>query len=391
MVTSMCPPRTIENEVELFGAHPIDRYLFILLLTESGMGGLEHANSSALAWPSLKFRPSIEYHRFLTLVAHEYFHLWNVKRIRPEVFLQYDYSREVYTRLLWVFEGITNYYDELIPLRAGVYDTKRYLGFLAENTQGEAARPGREVQSVAESSFDTWIKLYRPSPDSANSQVSYYQRGQLVALLLDLHIRTQTEDKKSLDDVLRHLYQHIYQAGRGLGEDEFPACVQTATGVDVEDFLATYVNGTATLEYEAAFQHVGLQLRPKPQKPEQKRGWLGASVQKKEGGSVLAGVRVGGSAHAAGLMAGDEVIALDGHRVRTDLDGRLKLYRSGETAKWVVFRQGRLLEGELTFMENPYPPLELVPVDEPTDAQRASFLAWTHVELKPPSRTEDSD
>ncbi len=371
----------IEEEASLFGGLPpeMKRYLFILLLTENGMGGLEHSFSSALAWPRTGFRPEIEYHRFLTLVAHEYFHIWNVKRIRPEVFLRYQYIHEVYTRLLWAFEGITNYYDELFPLRAGIYPIKRYLEFTADNIRGEWARPGDRIHSISDSSFDTWIKLYRNNPDSVNSQSNYYQRGMLVALLLDLEIRRRSDDEKSLDDVLRYLWTEIYPAGKGVPEGGYAELVRKATGVEVDELLQRWVEGTEKLEYDEALAHVGLRLRKKVRKEDEVvPAWLGAVTTRKNGRTVLASVTAEGSAHRGGLMAGDEIVALNGLKPSDDFDKQLKLFRDGETVSWAVYRDGRLVQGELTFLPDPHPPLEIVAVENTTDAQKKSFERWTH-------------
>ena len=374
-------PAIIEEEASLFGGLPpeIKRYLFILLPTEKGMGGLEHSFSCALAWPHHQFRPEIEYHRFLTLVAHEFFHIWNVKRIRPELLLRYEYTKEVYTRLLWAFEGVTNYYDEIFPLRAGVYGTKRYLEFTADNIRNEWARPGDKVQSISDSSFDTWIKLYRFSPDVQNSQSNYYQRGMLVALLLDLEIRRASGDEKSLDDVLRYLWTEIYPAGKGVPEGGYAEIVKTSTGVEVDALLQRWVEGTEKLEYDEAFAHVGLRLKEKPRKDDEPHpAWLGATVTRKDGRHIASQVSIGGSAHAGGIMAGDEIVVLDGLKPLDDFDKQLKLYHDGETISWAVFRNGRLVQGKLTFLPNPNPPLQLVAVEKATAAQKKSFQEWTH-------------
>ena len=205
------------TEIDLFGEEPpYERYLFILHLTHDRGGGLEHEDSSALAWPKLGFRPEKEYRKFLTLVAHEFFHVWNVKRIRPEVLLRYDYTEETYTRLLWLFEGWTTYYDELFPMRAGCYGPKEMLEAMAEHIRTEASRPGGTVQSLSDSSFDTWIKLYRPTSDTQSTQTNYYLKGMLVGWLLDLHLREATDGARSLDDVMRHLWNEVYKAGRGV-------------------------------------------------------------------------------------------------------------------------------------------------------------------------------
>jgi len=371
--------KIVECEAAMFGGLPLDRYLFILLLTPSGGGGLEHLHSSVLAWPKLRFRPEKEYRRFLTLVAHEYFHLWNVKRIKPEVLLSVDYSREVYTRLLWVFEGITSYYDELIPVRAGAYAPKHYLEFLADHIVSERAKPGRDLMSLEDSSFDTWIKLYRPTPDSYNTQVSYYERGELAGLVLDLHLRTASGGRASLDDVMRHLYALTHGEDRGLPEDGFAAVVQEATGVDCAAFLERLTRGTGDLGLDDALATVGLRLREKDRDDDDRGAWMGAAIDTEAGVSRLGHVTTGGPANRAGLMSGDEVVALDGHRVRADLADRLKLYAPGEEVRWTVFRRDRQVEGSLRFDTNPNPPLRVVPVETPSEAQRQAFAAWTGV------------
>lgn len=371
-------PKLVEVAGRLFGELPYRRYLFILHLTHDRSGGLEHAFSSAVAWPKLKFRPEKEYRKFLSLVAHEFFHVWNVKRIKPEVLLRPDYSREVYTRLLWVFEGITSYYDELLPLRAGLYRPKDYFELLCERVVSEASRPGREVQSLADSSFDTWIKLYRPSPDTSNSQVSYYERGQMVALLFDLELRRRSNDARCLDDVMRALYHQVYKQGRGLPEDGLRDLVLEATGVDTAEFLRLHVDGIGPLRYDEALAHVGLRLSAKPRtddKPEP--GWLGLRMENGGNANRIATVLSDSPAHHGGLMAGDELIALNGHRLGHDLAEQIELFHPGEAATWTAFRRDRLVQGSVVFGSDPNPPLEVLPVEKPTAQQCRSFQHWT--------------
>ena len=364
-------------EKQLFGELPVERYLFILLLTDDRGGGLEHVDSSVLAWPKLKFRPEKEYRKFLSLVAHEYFHLWNVKRIQPQAFARFDYSREVYTRLLWVFEGITSYYDQLVPMRAGVYSPANYFELLAERIVAENSRGGRLHQSISDSSFDTWIKLYRPTPDSYNSQVSYYERGEIVALLLDLHLRACTKNRKSLDDVMRALYHDVYKRGQFLAEDGFDKIVLASTGVDVTTFLSNYVDGRGPLDLTEALAGVGLELSPDIEADLKDAAWIGATIDTSQGASKLANVTATGSAHLGGLMSGDEIIALDGHRVRNDLVERLKLYKTGECVRWTAFRNDRSVEGEMVFLPDPNPKQKLQPRKLANAAQKAAFVAWT--------------
>jgi predicted metalloprotease with PDZ domain len=376
-----------DYENRLFGETPFDRYLFLLFLTHDRGGGLEHRDCSALAWPKLGFRPDKEYHDFLTLIAHEYFHVWNVKRIRPQVLWNYRYDREVYTRLLWVFEGITSYYDELIPMRVGCYAPHDYGRFFSKNLTEERNRPGREIQHLADSSFDTWIKLYRPTADTLNSQSNYYQRGALVALLLDLFLRSRTDDAKSLDDVMRYLWTETYKKGRGVEEDEFGRIVEQATGVSVDDFLQRHVWQTGDLDFDDALQRVGLRILP----PEKEKPWVGATIRDDRGESRLERVRVDGPAHDAGWMAEDVIVALDGHRVRGDLEKRIGLYEGGERATWTGFRRDRLVEGSIRFGTNPQRELRVRPVEEPSDAQKSAFRAWTGRELSEWSTDEHSD
>ncbi len=362
-----------EEEIRLFGEVPFDRYLFLLHLTHDRGGGLEHMDSTALAWPKLNFRPKEKYHEFLTLVAHEYFHVWNVKRIRPEVFWRYRYDQEVYTRLLWVFEGITSYYDELVPLRAGCYGPQDFSRMMGKTIHEESNRPGREVQNLSDSSFDTWIKLYRPNADTQNSQSSYYQRGALVAWLLDLHIREQTGGERSLDDVMRHLWHETFGRGRGIAEGEIGALIQSAVGISVDDFISSHVEATGDLHYDHALASVGLRLAD----PEKKDTFAGVSIDSSQGESRLSAVRVDGPAHDAGWMADDVVVALDGHRVRGDLAKRIQLYSPGERIRWTSFRRDRLVEGEIEFSDHPQPLRKVVPVEDATDLQRAAFEAWS--------------
>lgn len=364
-----------EEAASLFGEVPFDRYLFILHLVHDRGGGLEHMDSTALAWPKLDFRPEKKYHRFLTIVAHEYFHVWNVKRIRPSVLWNYRYDAEVYTRLLWVFEGITSYYDELIPMRAGCYGPAAYGELMGPQVLDERRRPGRDVQSLSDSSFDTWIKLYRPTPDTLNSQSSYYQRGSLVAWLLDMHLRRESGGERSLDDLMRHLWKETFHAGRGIEEDEMASLIHAATGVDVEGFLAATVDSTGELDFESGLATVGLTLEPETD--DDAGAAMSAHVSVEGGSSRLAVVLNGGAAHAAGLMADDVVVALDGHRVRGDLEARLKLYRPGETARWTAFRRDRLIEGEITFEEAPPSKLKLVGRKDASEFQKREFERWS--------------
>lgn len=371
--------KIVEHEIEFFGGEPpYDSYLFILHLTGGAGGGLEHMDSSVLGWPRLEFRPEKDYRKFLTLVAHEFFHVWNVKRIRPEVLLEYDYARPQYSRLLWIFEGWTTYYDEIICCRSGSSGPRELLAALAEHVQTEASRPGGQVQSLEESSFDAWIKLYRANPDTQNTQTNYYLKGLLVAWLLDLHLRAESKGSKSLDDVMRYLWNEVALKDGGLGEGGAAALILAATGIDASGFLARHVQEAGCLDFTDALAGIGLELHRKADKlPDGSKAWLGASITMRDGSSSLGVVYHGGSAHQGGLMAGDEVVALDGLKVGLNLAKRVEAYRPGESASWSAFRDGRLVHGEIRFLADPVGKLEIRPRTDATEAQKQAFGEWS--------------
>jgi len=328
------------------------RYVFLVTATGADYGGLEHRASTALLTQrqDLPTRDSPKqtegYRRFLGLVSHEYFHTWNVKRIKPAAFVPYDLWRENHTRLLWVFEGFTSYYDDLMLLRAGVVSENDYFQLLADTMTSVQRAPGRFKQSLADGSFDAWTRYYKQDENSPNAIVSYYTKGALVALGLDLLIRTQTQGQKSLDDVMRLLWQRFgrdfYQGQpQGVAEDAMPGLIFDATGVAVDDFLQRCVAACEDVPLHDLLAAHGVALH-----------WEGADTptlhvrlgQAAAGGVALATVYEGGVAHAAGLSAGDTLIALDGLRVQAPEDvGRiLKARAAGQAVTAHVFRRDEL-------------------------------------------------
>ncbi|HEY0296176.1 MAG TPA: PDZ domain-containing protein [Bordetella sp.] len=329
-----------------------DRYVFMTTVTGDGYGGLEHRASTALL-ASRKDLPVIGqqgqgegYRTFLGLVSHEYFHTWNVKRIKPAAFVPYDLSQPGLTRLLWIFEGFTSYYDDLLLLRSGAITRADYLRMLARTITGVARTPGRRKQSVAESSFDTWTRYYKQDENSLNAIVSYYTKGALVALGLDLTIRQQSGGRHSLDDVMRLMWQRygrdFYKGPQhGLDESVFPALVREATGVDVRRFVARHAYGTADLPLAELLATAGVTLQWKPATPIPS---MDVRVRKQGENLALATVLEGGAAHKAGLSAGDVLVAVDGLRVEAPagLDQLVSQYRAGERVQVHVFRRDEL-------------------------------------------------
>jgi predicted metalloprotease with PDZ domain len=320
---------------------PFARYVFLLNVVEDGYGGLEHRASTALIANRRDLpRPGVKdagqgYQTLLGLISHEFFHTWNVKRLKPAEFLQFDYSRENYTELLWFFEGFTSYYDDLMLVRAGLIDAPRYLKLLSRTLNGVAATPGRQVQSVAQSSFDAWVKYYRQDENTPNATVSYYTKGSLIALLLDLRLRQAGQ--ATLDDLMRALW--LACPDGGLTEATVFAQVEALAGAKLATDLAHWVHGTDELPLAEALALCGVDLQTEP------AAWA-ASLGLRLSESPLTGVSIksvlsGSAAAAAGLSAGDELLAVDGWRVRRFDDAR-QWVGAGLPFEVLVSRQQRL-------------------------------------------------
>ncbi|MFN0160076.1 MAG: M61 family metallopeptidase [Burkholderiales bacterium] len=336
---------------------PFDRFVFLVMAVGDGYGGLEHRASTALIcsrdalpYPGMKGRPDA-YVGLLGLCSHEYFHTWNVKRIKPAAFAPYDLTRENHTRLLWAFEGFTSYYDDLFLRRTGLIDTKTYLDMMARMVQDVLRGSGRQKQSAGDSSFDAWTKFYRQDENAPNAIVNYYTKGSLIALGLDLLLRTQTGGTRSLDDVMRRLWREygagFERHGKGVPEDGLRRAV-LATAPAARRALTAYLNaavdGTSDLPLAALLRQVGVNLKVE----RGARPALGARVAAAPEGIRLTHVLDGGGAQAAGLSAADVVIAIDGLRASTAaLDALLARKRIGATVKVHAFRRDELLQREV--------------------------------------------
>ena len=361
--------RMAEVQIRLFEPRqqkaPFDRYTFLTMAVGDGYGGLEHRNSTALIcrrddlpYVGMKDATSA-YRTFLGLASHEYFHSWNVKRIRPAAFVPYDLNRENYTRLLWVFEGFTSYYDDLLLARAGLYTEAQYLETLGKTMTTVMQRSGRLKQSVADSSFDAWTKYYRQDENAPNSVVSYYQKGSLVGAALDLTLRERTGGRRSLDDVMRLLWRRYKNAGdayTGLGEDELPAAVEEATGVDVARLIRAWSESTRDVDFAALFAPFGIAVERTLALDEPHFALLGAKTRREGADCRIVHVFDGSPAQEAGLSGGDVLVALGGLRVRaSNLDTLLSRYAAGDTVDVVAFRRDELLRTEVKLATRPPP------------------------------------
>ncbi len=372
--------KIIAAEADLFGELPYERYLFILHLSAGGYGGLEHKDCCSLNYPRLGFRAKDAYRRFLQLVAHEFFHLWNVKRLRPSALETFDYDRENYTDLLWFFEGATSYYDLVFPLRAGLYDAETFLENLAKDISRLQMTPGRLVQPLAESSFDAWIKLYRRDTYSDNNQISYYLKGQIVALLLDLKIRDRHDNARSLDDVLRQLWQKYGRFEIGVSAEALAATLSAVAATDLGEFLEGALATTAELPIAEGLAPFGLELVPNL--PDDAPPYLGLKLTDEAGKTAVKFVAAASPAGAVGIEAGDELLAIDGLRVTAAaLDDRLRDYRSGDRIELALFHQDELVVRSLGLAEPEPTAYRLVPVADPSPSQKQRYRGWLGAEL----------
>ncbi len=367
--------KIIEVEAQLYGGLPYERYIFLLHLAATGFGGLEHKDACSLIYSRFGFRAKDKYNRFMQLVAHEFFHLWNVKRIRPKALEKFNYEQENYTTSLWFCEGTTSYYDLVIPQRAGIYDAKAFLECLGKEITQLQTTPGRKVQPVSESSFDAWIKLYRRDANSNNSQISYYLKGELVSLLLDLLIRSRHGNKRSLDDVMRQMWARFGKEEIGFTPQQLKDVIESVAQTDLSDFFERYIEGTDELPFDEYLQPFGLRLYSV--EAEEPVPHLGVNVKAEHGKEVIQFVEANSPAGIAGVDAGDELLAMDGLRVTADqLSDRLKDYNVGDTVKLSVFHQDELRTLPVT-LGTPRPSrYQIVPVENPTQAQKQNFAGW---------------
>lgn len=350
----------VRQNASVFGGElPYERYDFVFHITAKSRGGLEHLNSTVLATPWRYFDTEDGYREMLGLISHEHLHTWNVKRIRPAGLVPFDYQNENYTRALWVSEGFTSYLDDYHCLRAGVVDREWYLTSLGRSLTRLRNTPGRLAQSVADASFDAWIRLYRPDENTPNRTVSYYLKGAMVALLVDLHVRSATDGERSMADVMATLWDDWRETGAGFDEDGIADVVQRATGVELAEALTQWVDGTDELPLEAALRGHGLRV----EHAEGKHPDLGLSVQRGHDICVSC-IAPDGPAASAGVYAGDVLVAVAGRRLTSDsFDDTLATLHAGRSVALHLFRRDRLIEVSITPRE-PAPGAITVAIDD---------------------------
>jgi predicted metalloprotease with PDZ domain len=365
--------KIITVTAEIFGGLPYDQYLFLLHLSANGYGGLEHKNCCSLLYPRWQLQKTEQYEQFMQLVAHEFFHLWNVKRIFPQGLEKFDYNQENYTPSLWFSEGVTSYYDILMPRRAEIYGRSTLLSQMSKEISRFLTTPGRLVQPVTESSFDAWIKLYRPDANSSNSQMSYYLKGAMVALLLDLKIRALSNSEKSFDDVLIKLWQDYGQVGKGFTDRELESLIQNIVGVDLQDFYRDYLYSSIELPFDEYFQPFGLKIMA----VDSAIPYWGVVVKTEQGREMIKTVATGSPAAIAGIDPGDELVAINGYRVTADqLADRLASYKVFDRIKVTVFHQDQLVNYDLELAVSQPTKYELSMLPDLSPSQLYNLQCW---------------
>ncbi|MGI9206267.1 MAG: M61 family metallopeptidase [Woeseiaceae bacterium] len=392
-LTTLC-----EKQVAFLGPpKDLDRYLFLLTVREQGYGGLEHRWSSTLMCSRADLprrdveTTSEDYRKFLGLCSHEYFHLWNVKRMKPERFTPYKLNKETHTGLLWVFEGITSYYDDLFLVRSGLVSDAGYLELLGKTVTRVLQTRGRFRQTIEESSFDAWTKLYKQDANSSNTVISYYTKGSLIALALDMTIRHESQGAYSLDDVMQECWQQYGETGKGMPERGLESLARSVTGLELADFFDRFVRGTADLPLSGLLKTVGVNLHlraatnskdtgGKPvDGPHSLRPWFGAALVRVNGADRFSLVHAESPAEKAGIAPGDEPVAIDGLRLTaSNFDTRLGDHRAGDTVTVTVFRDHRLIRHRVRLGKAPEDTCYLS-LDSAADVSREKERSkWLH-------------
>ncbi len=366
--------RIVQVNREFWGSLPYDKYVFFNLLVGAS-GGLEHKNSVVMMASRWATGRREKYLAWLSLASHEYFHLWNVKRLRPLELGPFDYEREVYPRSLWISEGLSDYYADLQLARAGLYTPDEYLRELSAIIRTLQTTPGRLNQSAEIASFDAWIKHYRPDDNTVNSTISYYTKGAVLGFLLDARIRAATNGARTLDDVMRLAFTR-YSGARGFTPAEFRKTASEVAGTDLGSWFLHALESTEELDYGPALDWFGVQFRTSASIGNAP-AWIGAKTKIESGRLLVENVPRGTPAYQAGVNPGDEILAIDDFRVLPeDLDARLAAYRPGRKVALLVSRRDELKRLDVTLGEEPFDRWTLQLRPDLTPAHRARLLTW---------------
>jgi predicted metalloprotease with PDZ domain len=365
--------RIVEAATSIIGEIPYKHYTFIIM--NRGMGGLEHRNSMAVYYNPASLHNSRGYLRWLSFITHEYFHLYNVKTIRPITLGPFDYDKENYTRMLWVSEGITVYYEDLILNQAGFQDRTDCLEQIRRNIMNHENIPGHLFQSATEASFDTWIQFFNREPDGFNRTISYYDKGGTLGLLLDLKIRHESENQKSLDDVMRRLYYEFHKKKkRGFTDEEFQEVCEQFAGCPLDEVFH-YAETVETIDYPKYFAYAGLIIDTVA--VDVPGGYLGCTLQERDGRLTISGVKWNSPAWNDGLSSGDGIISINGKQTtREELDEILDSGKPGDTLHFIITHRDIEREIDVVLSKKGIRNFFIEPVTEPDSLQVAILNDW---------------
>jgi predicted metalloprotease with PDZ domain len=440
--------KVVEAHQEMWGVVPYDRYMFINMIVESG-GGLEHDNSSVLMTSRWSFRDRGRYKSWLSLASHEFFHTWNIRRLRPKSLVTYDYENEVYTDSLWIAEGITSYYEDLLLLRAGLLSRSEFLSRLSGNVEVVQRTGGRKLQSLKDSSYDAWIKYYRPDENSSNTRISYYSKGAVAAFLLDARIRKLTKGEKSLDDLMRKLFAEYVTTG--YTTEEFRAAASELAGQDLSEWFNSVIDSTDELDYSdieaigvvAPYKKPATQAKKEADKKDadkkdadkkdadkkdadkkdadkkdadkkvlsglsglkdrlasavggmsrssksRGRPYLGFRTSAADGIVKVTSVKPDSPASEVGMNIEDEVIAVNGFRITSSVDSRLSQYEVGDELEILISRRGQLMTLNLTIGQLESSSYRLRFVSRPSKEQRRQLDLWLNGKSKQDEKADE--
>jgi len=361
--------------MDVFGGSSINAYTYIVINDQTSGGGLEHANSSVLKVDRNAYRSDASYKSFLSLAAHEYIHLWLVKRIKDANLVRLDYDNENYTTQLWLYEGFTSYYDEYLLQKTGIFSTEDYLKIIAKNMNVCMNDAGAPYQSLAEASYDAWIKYYRKNENSSNSTISYYTKGGMVALILNLDLLHRSGGQKSLDDLMKFLYNNYFlKHNIGITDSQLKAACETVWGVPLDTLFSNYIYGTTPIDYSRYFLYSGITLIEQDT-AENALGFVGATLKTDQYGVSVSGVRRGSPAWVDGLNAGDRILKADTATAES-VGAYLKTKKPGDEVIFRIERRGVITELMVTLGEDPSQNYTYGFVKKPDALQKKVLRSW---------------
>ncbi|MFI5144485.1 MAG: M61 family metallopeptidase [Ignavibacteria bacterium] len=365
----------IKKEYEFWNTVPYSKYVFFIHCNQEGGGGTEHINSSVNDITPRVFKNEKSYKGFLRLISHEFFHTWNVKQLRPKGLTPYDFEKENYTEELWIAEGSTSYYDGLIVLRCGMDSVSNFLNDLCDEIDDERNTPGNNFQSLAESSYDAWVKFWKNSYAVKNEfETSYYGKGADVSLLLDLEIRQRTRNKYSLDDVFRRMYSE-HPLGNGYTNSDFMNTCNDISGTDFKQYFVDFVYGVKPLDWEIELSYAGLELIKND--TASKPPVLGITLSSSDGRVFISGVEGNSSAEDAGFQGGDEIIAVDKSKLSyNEIKMKLDSIKSGDALKFTIFRVNQMMDLTLYLENKKLTGYSIKKTESPAALQKSIYESW---------------